>query len=971
MAVVGELIVLLAGNNAALTASLAKSEAELKTFAATANTQTTAARSAMLGVGLAGAAVAAGAALIGGASIKAAADFQESMAIINTIAHQTPEELNKTGLAIRGLAQESGAGLPDLTSAFYDLLSVGVPTANAMDVLRNSVTLSIGGMSTTTEAANAITTAINSWSIATGKAHLTMADATKVTDIFAKTIEQGGLKANEIAPALAQVSALAAAMNIPLEEVGATWAVMTTRGFTAATSATAMNSALVALQRIPPGMQHLQDVTGKSYEQIAKTQGAQAAMQALVTDAGKYGVALIDVFGRQEALGYALNVTGAAAPAYQAALSNMYNSSGTAAGQAAERAATFDRQMLILSATINDIGISIGTALLPAVQKVMDFILPVVRAVADWTEANPELAKNILLVVGAIGALAVVTAIAGGLFALLLNPIFLIAAAIALLAVAWANNWGGIRDIVQNVAGVIGTAFGAISGFIANLSADPGKALSGLFSGIAAAAPAALAALGNLAGQISGWIGAQVSVWAAQVGQWAQAFVNWIGPMIPPVLAALGTLAGQIVSWIGAQIPVWSNQIGQWAQAFVGWVGTVIPPVLAALGALAGQILGWIGAQLPAWTAQIGKWVSAFVDWVAPMIPIALAALGQWLASTLNFILDHIPDIAAGLFKLADEFVAWILPMIPQLIGALALIAGAIIGWVIPMIPRVLFALGQLGLAIVSWVIGEIPHVVVALFRLAAAFIGWIVPKIPGLLLELGKLGLALVGWIITQGIPMAVVALATLGVKFIGWVATSIPGLLLELGKWVLSLIGFIGESPGRIAGGLIAIGASIISNIIKGIGEVAGAIGAWLFGRPIPAPPSIPGAPTNPRETPRFGAPTTPYVSPYVAPVGGTPTAGSFSGSTTTTVGGVPVSGMFQHGGVVPGFGAQLVIAHGGETIIPPGAGAGGGINSVRHIHIEVGGRELMEYIDREMFGSASGFSSGFTSNSPVTGA
>jgi hypothetical protein len=86
---------------------------------------------------------------------------------------------------------------------------------------------------------------------------------------------------------------------------------------------------------------------------------------------------------------------------------------------------------------------------------------------------------------------------------------------------------------------------------------------------------------------------------------------------------------------------------------------------------------------------------------------------------------------------------------------------------------------------------------------------------------------------------------------------------------------------------------------------------------------------------------------------------------------VGGVPVAGFFQHGGVVPGIGAQLIVAHGGETIIPPGAGAGGGINSVRHIHIEVGGRELLEYIDRELFGSATGYLSGFTAGNPITGA
>jgi TP901 family phage tail tape measure protein len=652
MAVVGELLVLLGGNNTALTASLLKAEAQLKAFSTSATAHAGAGSKAMLGVGIAGAAVAAGVALIAGASITAASKFEEQMAIINTIARQTPPELERTGLAIRQLGIESGTALPDLTDAFYNLLSVGVPAAQAMDVLRNSVTLSIGGISTTTEAANAITAAINSWSIATGKANLTVGDSTKVTDIFAKSIEQGGFKAYEIAPALAQVSALAASMNVPLEEVGATWAILTTRGYTAATAATAMNSALVALQRVPPGMERLQEATGKSYEQIAKTQGAQAAMQALVTDAQKYGVQLIDVFGRQEALGYVLNVTGNAAAKYQSTLSTMYNATGAAGAQANERMGTFERQLKILGATIGDIGISIGTALLPALQGALTTIQPIVATVSSWIAANPQLASNILLVAGAAGVLAVVIAV-------LLNPIFLIAAAIAALGLAWANNWLGMRNIVTAVVGVI-VAF-------------------------------------------------------------------WNGLVNAALLNA---------KTIG---DIWNGLAG------------VFRLVATAIGLAIGIATGFIQALV---------------------------------------------GVVAGVAKVIADFFGW------------------------------LFA-------------------------------------------NTGKAG--------------------------------------TELGALAGNKIGVVNP---KVVGG----------------------------STPVPA---------------YHGAGSTSYTP------------------TTTTVGGVPVAGMFQHGGVVPGFGAQLVIAHGGETIIPPGAGAAGGINSVRHIHIEVGGRELLEYIDREMFGSASGFSSGFTSNSPVTGA
>jgi TP901 family phage tail tape measure protein len=641
MAVVGELLVILAGSNAALTATLAKSEAELKAFAATAQTQTSIARSAMLGVGVGGAVIAAGAALIGGASIKAAADFQESMAIINTIAQQTPEELDKTGNAIRRLAIETGTGLPEMTSAFYDLLSAGIATSDAMTVLKLSTTLSIGGLATVGETVDLLTGAINGYG-------LSMAGAAVITDQFALAVQDGKVHADEISATFSTVAPLAHATGIGIDEIAATYAVLTSQNVHANEAMTQMQRAILELLKPSAGLIALQKETGINFAKLAADKGLVNALETMRIAADKAGIPFDSLFGRVEGLNFALETTGPNFKKYNDELLKMQSLTpstgaggiarqsaelggpvGPALTQAQERMGTFDRQMKILGVTINDIGITIGTALLPVLNRVADFILPIVNHIAKWIAANPELSAKILLVAGGIGVLAVALALLSPIIGvvvlglgLISMPVIGIVSAIALLALAWANNWLGIRDIVTTVAGVIGTA--------------------------------------------------------------------------------------------------------------------------------------------------------------------------------IQGILDIVNTVAKA--------------------------------------------------------IGE--------------FFGWLTHKTTGAEAELA-------------------------GLK---------PGTVVT--------------RPGAVR-------------------------------------------------------PATPYVSPYTTPTGGTPTPGLFAGSTTTTVGGVPVSGMFQHGGVVPGFGAQLVIAHGGETIIPPGAGAAGGINSVRHIHIEVGGRELMEYIDREMFGSASGFSSGFTSNSPVTGA
>jgi hypothetical protein len=643
MAVVGELLVIIAGSNAALTASLLKSEAELKAFAATAGTQSAAASSTMLKVGIAGAAVAAGAALIGGASIKAAADFQESMAIINTIAQQTPEELDKTGNAIRRLAIETGTGLPEMTSAFYDLLSAGIATSDAMTVLKLSTTLSIGGLATVGETVDLLTGAINGYG-------LTMAGAAVATDQFALAVQDGKVKADAISATFSTVAPIAHATGIGIDEIAASYAVLTAQNVPAAEAMTQMQRAILELLKPSKGLIELQEKTGINFAKLAADKGLVNALQTIRTSAEDLGIAFDSkLFPRVEGLNFALETTGPNFKRYNDELLKMQSltpptgggggarqfadvvaPAGPALTQAQERMGTFDRQMKILGVTINDIGITIGTALLPVIQRVADFILPIVNNIAKWVAANPELSAKILLVAGGVGILAVGVALLG------------------------------------------------------------------------------------------------------------------------PLIAGAAAL-----------------------------IGLVLSPAILAIGAI--------------------------------IIATALIWKDQWT------------NIQAGAKVVIDVVTGFI----QGLIGVVSTVASAL-----------------------------------------SEFFGWLTGKSGGAAAELNNL-------------------------------------------------------KPGTIV--------------------------------------------TRPNAV----RPTTPYVSPYTAPVGGAPTSGLFSGSTTTTVGGVPVAGMFQHGGVVPGIGAQLVVAHGGETIIPPGAGGGGLTVVEHHSHVHLDDREIGEFVERILFRAASSYSSGFTSANPITGA
>lgn len=155
--------------------------------------------------------------------------------------------------------------------------------------------------------------------------------------------------------------------------------------------------------------------------------------------------------------------------------------------------------------SITRVQITLGDALLPAVMEVMNALMPLIKRFGEWAKANPELVKNLViagLAIGAIGAALVTIGViippiiaAVGLFgtvlggiasilggvasavgvvvAVLGGPITLIILAIigviALLALAWKNNWFDIQGKVQAAGVFIQNAITTIIGFLTGL----------------------------------------------------------------------------------------------------------------------------------------------------------------------------------------------------------------------------------------------------------------------------------------------------------------------------------------------------------------------------------------------------------------------------------------------------------------------------------------------------------------------
>lgn len=299
-------------------------------------------------------------------AVRSFADYEDQLAIINTVANLSAQELTDLGVSLRKTAMESGVFLEDLTSGYYDLVSAGIAAKDAQTVLNAAVKLGIGGLASTGESINLLTTALNAYGLKTK-------DVERVTNGFAQSIAAGATTASEIAASFGRVAPTAAAAGIEIEELQATIAQMTVKGIPAAEVATAVRNAITALQRPTKELDKAQAKLGINFKNLARNKGLAVAYQELSKYAKENGVEMIDLVGRVEAVQFALSTTGPEFKAYNDNLRAVRRSSrdgGVAARQMAQRQDTLARTFSRLRETVRDTVLIFGEKLAPAINRI-------------------------------------------------------------------------------------------------------------------------------------------------------------------------------------------------------------------------------------------------------------------------------------------------------------------------------------------------------------------------------------------------------------------------------------------------------------------------------------------------------------------------------------------------------------------------------------------------------------------------
>lgn len=326
---------------------------------------------------------------------EAAAQFETSTAMVATIADTSQKSLSSISKEVRTYSNETGEAASDMAEATYQAISASVNTADAAAFAGTATKLAVGGFTSATTAVDVLTTAINSYGLAAS-------DATQLSDYLITTQNLGKTSVDQLAQSVGKVIPLASAYNVQMDNLSSAYAVLTANGIATAESGTYLKSMLSELGDTGSDVSEvLLNSTGKTFAQLMEQGYSLGDVMSMLGDAvDGDSTAFNALWSSTEAGIGALSLFNAGADKYNSVLDSMRTSAGATEKAYSTMADTTDKSKQRMENAFNNLKISVGDVLNPALTQVYEGFTGVFAGMSDFVDEYPA-------VVAAISAIAV------------------------------------------------------------------------------------------------------------------------------------------------------------------------------------------------------------------------------------------------------------------------------------------------------------------------------------------------------------------------------------------------------------------------------------------------------------------------------------------------------------------------------------------------------------------------------------
>lgn len=419
----------------------------------------------------------AGAAMLtsfGGFAGKAFMDFEDSMAIVQTIADTSAVSMEQLSAAALETSSVTGQAATEIAAAAYSAISAGVDTADAIGVVEQAAKAAKAGLSDTETVIDGLTSAMNAWKIS-------YSDAETVLNKMIITQNVGKTTIDQLASSLGNVTGIAPQVGVSLEEILAATAAMTKNGYQTGVSMNALKAVMSAVIKPTSEAAEAAKEMGLQFDAAAlRSKGLIGFLEDVAAKTGGSEDKLAKLFGSVEALGGVMLLTGTAADDFNDALSQIGDSAGALNAAFDTRTSSRAEQMAMALNRAKNAAIEFGQTLAPYIDRGASAI----EGLAKWMDGLSESQKTAL-----INTVAWTVGISAGLSIVgkLIANIKKIVSAVSLLAKgfktlsALVGGAGVLAGVASGVA-VIGAAVYGLNAYMDSI--DPTKRIADAFSGL-------------------------------------------------------------------------------------------------------------------------------------------------------------------------------------------------------------------------------------------------------------------------------------------------------------------------------------------------------------------------------------------------------------------------------------------------------------------------------------------------------
>jgi len=386
-------------------------------------------------------------ALIGGAGVKMAMDFEKSMTKIQTLVLGTGEDMDKYAQAVKNISNETAISATETADGLYFLASAGLRGANALETLQTVNRGVAIGLGESTDLAKVAAAAQNAYGAET-------ITATQAIDAFGMAVRTGMFESSDLAESLGTQVGMAAELGISFDELLANISAYTKTTGDANSATTGFGGVMMAFAKETGKGREALEKVNMSYEGLRaklQDQGLQATLFEMKDAFAANGVQMTEFFGKSQAVKNVMGVLGEQGDSYKQILDDMADSANFTAD-------AFD----VLSQTpgfkieksINSIKLSfqeIGDIIMPTVATIIQGLANAVNAFMNLDSGVKTAVLTIIGLIALSGPLVSLFGIIMSGLAFLMSPIGLVIAIIITLTAIIMKNWDTTKKWVAAI----------------------------------------------------------------------------------------------------------------------------------------------------------------------------------------------------------------------------------------------------------------------------------------------------------------------------------------------------------------------------------------------------------------------------------------------------------------------------------------------------------------------------------------